>query len=325
MPRGAARRAIGAALILLLVPAVAGWSNGTSGGDSFGTHDWVLYEANRIAVADGVQWLDWSVAQPATDDPDTVLHDTYYHVYDIWGSPYGNAPKRVQELYDETVQSLRDGDRTSASRSFGLLAHYYADVCNPLHTDQCPAEEAVHGPYELAAQGYTDEIGVNSAWVVPDGVSYVADVTALAEQAASVSHASYQALVDTFVAHGMDAQALAITRESANRAANGLADLMAGAARDAQLPTQEPARSLPDTPTPVAQVVTASDSVPASPVVSASAPAPRRSARRPARAQSVLPTPAAPVFSSLLFWVVISGAFACALFGALTARERSGR
>jgi len=313
--RHALRRAAVALAVCLLIPALVGWSNGPDGGNGFGTHDWTLYEANRLAVAGGATWLDWSVAQPVTDDPDMVLHDTYHHVYDIWGSTYGDAPTRVQALYDETVQHLRVGDRASASRSFGLLSHYYSDICNPLHTDQCVAEEAIHSRYEQVAQTYTDQLDENRDWIVPDGLQQITDVTAETEQAAATSHKSYVSLVTEFAAAGMDAQVTSITRMSLNRAANDLADLMFSAARDAQLQEQpaEPAES-----------VVASNAVVATPGLDvAQVPSGQETASADTTSLSASAESSAPVPASgagprlLLFWTVMSAAFGAALFGAL--------
>jgi len=313
--RHALRRVAVALLACLLVPALVGWSNGPDGGQGFGTHDWILYEASRLAVAEGVTWLDWSVAQPVTDDPDMVLHDTYHHVYDIWGSAYGDAPTRVQALYDETVQDLRAGDRVSASRSFGLLSHYYSDICNPLHTDQCVAEEAIHSRYEQLAQTYTDQPDENREWVVPDGLQQITDVTAETEQAAATSHQSYVSLVTEFAAAGMDAQVVSITRMSLSRAANDLADLMFSAAHDAQL--QEP-------PAERAESDVASHAVVATPGSDiAQVPAGQDTASADATSLSASAESSPPVPASgagprvLLFWTVMSAAFGASLFGAL--------
>jgi len=313
--RHAVRRAAVVLAVCLLIPALVGWSNGPDGGDGFGTHDWILSQASRLAVAGGVTWLDWSVAQPVTDDPDMVLHDTYHHVYDIWGSTYGDAPTRVQALYDETVQHLRAGDRASASRSFGLLSHYYSDICNPLHTDQCVAEEAIHSRYEQVAQTYTDQPDENRDWVVPDGLRQITDVTAETERAAATSHQSYVSLVTEFAAAGMDAQVVSITRMSLNRAANDLADLMFSAARDAQLqePPAEPAESDVASHTVVA---TSGSGVAQVPAGQGHVSADTTSLSTSAESSATVPTSGGGP-RVLLFWTVMSAAFGAALFGAL--------
>lgn len=248
-------------------------------------------------------------------------------VYDIWGSTYGDAPTRVQTLYDETVQHLRNGDSAAASRSFGLLSHYYADICNPLHTDQCSAETAIHSTYELAAQTYTDQPDENAAWVVPDGVRYVPNAAAEAKQAAVSSHASYALLVSEFSAKGMDATVVAITRQSLNRAANDLADLMSSAASDAHLAPQGGSQESVDASAPAS----GSPATPAT-AETTSVASPQREASGGANTVSPPSEPAPGASSSgglsavqtLLLWTVVSAAFAGALLGALRA-SRGGK
>ena len=85
--------------------------------------------------------VDLTAALPHTDDPDTVYHDFYYHVYDVWGSHYGNAPKKIAFYFDATRTALEKRDYATANIDVGILAHYYGDICNPLHTDQVAAED----------------------------------------------------------------------------------------------------------------------------------------------------------------------------------------
>lgn len=213
-------------LSLTVTGAASGWSNGPSGANSFGTHDWVLQEANRLAASKNCGWVKLRYALPKTDDPDTVLRDFYYHIYDIWGSKYGDAPKKIAAYYAKALKYRKQGNYRKASEMVGIMAHYYADICNPLHTDQCDAEEAIHSDYELAAQEYTDSPGENSNWVRFDGYRRVRNVRAHAVSAAKVAHYSYRALVSAYATEGMNDAALRITRQSLNRAANGLADLI---------------------------------------------------------------------------------------------------
>ena len=125
------------ALTVFSAPAQAfAWGNGRSrSGNGFGTHDWVLTEANRMAATQGATWVNGSVALRVTDDPDTILRDTRDHVYDRWGRASGHADRKVATYYRRAVSSLAAGDVDAASRALGLLSHYYADVNNPLNTD----------------------------------------------------------------------------------------------------------------------------------------------------------------------------------------------
>ena len=227
----------GVAVTVLLVAALAGpaparaWSNG--GGDGFGTHDWILAESARVAREQGHDWVDLRVALPMTDDPDTRLHDTYYHIYQVGGRRYGGSPTKVASLYAQAVAQLRAGDRLGASRSVGLLAHYFGDTNNPLHTDQTKAEERIHGRYELAVEKHTDAPGENGAWLGPMRFTRVRDPAALTVGDAMLAHRSYSALVAEFSARGYDARVEAITRQSLNRAVGGLADILGSIQLDA--------------------------------------------------------------------------------------------
>ena len=214
------------AALLVLPSAALAWSNGNDGGNGFGTHDWILREATRLAAARGADWVILKVAEPKTDDPDTVLHDTWYHIYDVWGSTYGDAPAKVLSNYRRALAARKAGNWTAASKYVGLMAHYYGDICNPLHTDQCAAEDRMHSSYETAAQKYTDGKGENAGWVTFDGYKARTDVVAFTKTTATTSHKSYTALVKGYNSGGMNATVLSITKKAMNRAANGLADLI---------------------------------------------------------------------------------------------------
>ena len=213
--------------LLALPSAALAWSNGDDGGNGFGTHDWILREAARLAAERDAGWVILKVAEPKTDDPDTVFHDTWYHVYDVWGpTHYGDAPTKVMKYYAKALAARKAGNWTAASKYAGLMAHYYGDICNPLHTDQIAAEDRMHSSYETAAQQYTDEKGEHSAWVTFDGYKARTDVVAFTKATATTGHKSYTALVKGYNRGGMNATVLAITRKAMNRAANGLADLL---------------------------------------------------------------------------------------------------
>ena len=223
---------VAAVLALVALPAVAqAWSNGPNGPNGFGTHDWILKEAVRLAAKKGAGWVNLRVALPHTDDPDTVFHDFYYHVYDVWGSHYGDAPKKVALYYGKALAARKAGNARAASRYVALMSHYFADICNPMHTDQCAAEESIHSRYESDAQKYTDQPGEHRAWVRFDGYRARTSVAGFTKKVAGVSHTHYFKLVNGYRASGMSAEILTITKKRLNAAANGLADLIIGIKR----------------------------------------------------------------------------------------------
>lgn len=217
-------------LALLALPATAqAWCNGPHGANGFGTHDWILQEAERLAAHKGAGWVDLKVALPHTDDPDTVFHDFYYHVYDVWGaSHYGDAPYKVALYYRKALDARRAGKTAAASKYVGIMAHYFGDICNPLHTDQCAAEDKMHSDYEWDAQKYTDSVGEHRAWVKFDGYKARKSVAGFTKAVAATSHKYYTRLVKGYTASGMSSAVLSITARRLNAAANGLADLIIG-------------------------------------------------------------------------------------------------
>ncbi|MEI8083513.1 MAG: hypothetical protein WCI74_16880, partial [Actinomycetes bacterium] len=123
--------------------------------------------------------------------------------------------------------------RIGASRTVGLLAHYFGDTNNPLHTDQVAAEERIHSRYEQTVDRLTDARGKNSGWLRLMHFSRVTDPAAFTITDAQLAHGSYSALVAESAARGYDASVDAITRTSLNRAVEGMADIIGSIQLDA--------------------------------------------------------------------------------------------
>jgi hypothetical protein len=224
-----------ATALLLGAGQASGWSSSPQGAGGLSTHEWVIHEANRISVAQGFEWADMAVAQPASDEPDTLSGDTVHHFYDVWGAaPYGDAPTMVATLYQEAVSELRAGDKAGASRTVGLLSHYYADICEPLHTGQGPQALSLIPGFEGGVQALTDVPGKNRAWITFDGYQQVWDPAYKAERTAEKAHADYATLVQEFGANGYDPAVETIGRRALNLAVNGMADVLISIYKDAR-------------------------------------------------------------------------------------------
>ncbi len=144
------------ALLFILVATAAvaepahAWSNGTNGCNSFGTHDWILKKAIRVA-GKKASWVRERVALRATDDPDCkdgIDHasGTWWHVYDEWGDEWGGADEATRVWFRRTKRRLEAGRKRAASRALGIMSHFVADVAQPMHTDSSAREDRVHGP-----------------------------------------------------------------------------------------------------------------------------------------------------------------------------------
>jgi hypothetical protein len=225
--------AVGVALTMLPGGRTAGaWSNGVSGPDGFGTHDWVL-RAALARVGDEVPWLCVGVALRATDDPDTVdgvpsMSSPWWHVYDRWGpSTYGDGPTAVARWFERARRQRAWAAPCEASRSVGIFAHLIADLAQPMHTDGwSSAEDRLHGAYETAVDRRCTSFSRCRYRFAYDGADVVAPkVRAIA--VARHAHPWYDDLVRAFDRTGYARSVDAITRRQLNRAANAVADLLA--------------------------------------------------------------------------------------------------
>lgn len=114
----------------------------------------------------------------------------------------------------------------AASRMVGLLSRYYADICNPLHTDQSRAEERMHSRYQSAVNRRSNAVGEHRSWIRFNGHDPVLSAATRTRFTARYVHTRHGSLVRGYNAYGFDSTVLAITKRSLNRAVNGLADII---------------------------------------------------------------------------------------------------
>jgi hypothetical protein len=149
------------------------WGNGGPsfpGWVQYGTHDLiadVAYYRVLEVDPDAVKYLAedlWNYRY-ATEIPDFELQDWENHNYDFHkygykgGPPDRGAPSRVQELYDETIELLASWIKEGIPRgseyakdariNMGMISHYFADICMPLHTDDTSDGSPEHTESEL--------------------------------------------------------------------------------------------------------------------------------------------------------------------------------
>jgi hypothetical protein len=222
-----------AAIVVGLVPASAfAWANGPtrngSRGAGYGTHDWILDRAIKLAGADGT-WVSRTKALAATDDPDYGRSPANYHWY-AFGSSRG-GPYAVSELYHKAIVAYDAGDTAKASKYLGQLSHYYADINLPFHTT---AAASTFGPLHLQYERALDPIQYSgtrvTSWVTRRPREPVADVRAKAVSSALYARSFYSQLYASYKAsHSVrTGTANQITRLVLSRAVNDLADIIVG-------------------------------------------------------------------------------------------------
>jgi hypothetical protein len=250
-PRHVLRRltaTIFAALLVFVaaVPSALAWNNGPSDGNGYGTHDWILDQAIRLAGPDA-SWVDTTTALLATDDPD---HDgeriTHYF---LEKTVYRGAPQRVSDLYYAASTALAAGNRIEASRLLGLLSHHYSDPLNPFHSAYAAFSNArYHAPYEAAVEALTDRPGLNADWITAAARRPITDVRVKLIVAARFSRARFPQLIKALksakVVDATRSTVHTVTVEVMSRAANDLADIIVGIARHEGLSAAPPAMKL---------------------------------------------------------------------------------
>ncbi|RCK79592.1 MAG: hypothetical protein OZSIB_4064 [Candidatus Ozemobacter sibiricus] len=101
----------------------------------------------------------------ASIEPDTTLKDFQNHVFHIHGYKMGNGPFKVEELAKEIVADIqKKTPRAQVAQKLGWLAHYIADLTQPLHTGVATwegiEEKAYHAACEKDANDHVYEFGV---------------------------------------------------------------------------------------------------------------------------------------------------------------------
>ena len=222
-------------LVAVLSPAHAfAWSNGPDGGDSFGTHDWIMYQAIVLSRA---TWIDTQTALFATDDPDSTfpVTDKPNHFFLPFGT-YRGGPDTVATYYEQAVADYRANDTTAASRDIGILSHYYSDLLVPFHT-MTPIDSGLHLQYELQVNALTTSTASCPDWITPWSRADMDDVRARAVDAALTSRSMYPALTTQYMLGGFDETSQLITRVLLSRAVNDLADMIQAIPVGSGIPT----------------------------------------------------------------------------------------
>lgn len=221
-----------------------GWANGADlngdgeGDDGYGTHDWVLDQALRLAGESG-SWVVTDIARLATDDPDGISdpNEVYKHLFQNTVKGQG-APQAVADLYASIAEAHKQGDYEKASRELGWLSHYYSDICQPYHTWYDAADQPEHLYYEYTVDDYHRSATDNESWITPVARKPVTDIREMTVSAALAARGDYSALRTAWVpgpngdSHGnfnpsSSSTIGAITRRRLSRAANDLADIIA--------------------------------------------------------------------------------------------------
>lgn len=180
--------------------AVAGISN-TSWADAF---DYYLPELMGGSIYPDTAWQDW--------DNHLYYPETGNH----------NAPTATERWYNFTRNNFTIGNWEDGFFAAGVMAHYFSDPCNPVHTDDS----------WLGHSGYESDINQNLdiLTLATPSEDYITNVSQLVIDSATYSHQYYddvylQYVNDNSEAITTNATIKALTEDCLNLAIDGLLDL----------------------------------------------------------------------------------------------------
>ena len=102
----------------------------------------------------------------ASLEPDRVLKDFRNHVYHLHGYTMGNGPFHVEKLVKEIAEDIKaNKPKTLIIQKLGWVAHYCADLLQPLHTGVATwegiEEKTYHSAFEKDADKFVYTFGVS--------------------------------------------------------------------------------------------------------------------------------------------------------------------
>ena len=182
------------------VTSAVAWCNGPAplakpkaAGYGYGTHDWVLEHAIRQAGAEG-DWVNVKTALWHTNDPDFYDTNRDLHLFRDKG-PSRGGPQAVADQYYIAAQALRRGDKATASKALGIMAHYYTDSQQPYHTtNDAQKYTTAHNYYERAVDKYNRHYEEGTFWLTEAPAKPVTDVRARSISASKAARREYSDL-----------------------------------------------------------------------------------------------------------------------------------
>ncbi|MBF0408067.1 MAG: helix-hairpin-helix domain-containing protein [Candidatus Riflebacteria bacterium] len=141
---------------------------------SYHTHRKLVSDSlNRMPESFKTRFLQYKTdfLRGATD-PDRVLKDFHNHVYHIKGSGHRlEAPERVREVFTMISGKISRGDQDKEIAYWlGIMAHYVADLNQPLHTggsETDPYEDEYHSSFEKDVDSQLSRIPIATVTIDP--------------------------------------------------------------------------------------------------------------------------------------------------------------
>ncbi len=180
---------------------------------------YLLGAAAKPGSAEFITLLD------ASNEPDRVLKDFQNHVFHIHGYKMGNGPFRIEELVKEITDLIKKkGSKKEIIQKLGWVAHYTADLVQPLHTGVATWEGIEEKSYHSACEKDADK-QVNGFGVQFDGAQPVVRISARMVYEALWANQYYSAIETAYTRGDKYDEARNILSACYSRGVNNVVDM----------------------------------------------------------------------------------------------------
>jgi len=161
----------------------------------------------------------------ASVEPDRVLKDFQNHIFHIQASSMGKGPFHIENLVNEVGLAIeKKKSRKEIIQKLGWIAHYSADLVQPLHTgaslDDTIEEKSYHAATEKDADKWVLTYGVNF-----DGCDDVKRISARMIYESLWANQYYDALEYAYTKGKRYSEARTILANCYSRAVNNVVDM----------------------------------------------------------------------------------------------------
>lgn len=162
----------------------------------------------------------------ASIEPDTKLKDFQNHVFHIHGYKMGNAPFYIENLCKEIINEInQNASKELIIQKLGWVAHYVADLAQPLHTGVETWEGIEEKEYHKKLEKDVDK-NVYEFGVYFDGCFVIERISARMIYEALWANQYYNLLEKTYVLNDKSwEKSKAILQKCYSRAVNNVLDV----------------------------------------------------------------------------------------------------